>query len=130
VYVSSLALPADGGASDPTARDRIFRIDISGRASIVLNFARLKHADGIVWDRFNNRFIIAPASGEAVWTWRPGSDGFSRVTAAPGQYDVFLTLIGEAGDVANIEWDAARGMLYVPLTAQNRVDIFSIPRQQ
>jgi hypothetical protein len=45
------------------------------------------------------------------------------------QYDVLVTLIEDASDVGNVEWDAKRGLLYVPLTAQNRVDIFRIPKQ-
>lgn len=129
VYVTATVLPADAGAGDPTARNRIFRVELGGRASVVLNFERLKQPNGIVWDRFNHRFLITPIGSDTAWTWRPGSDAFSPLTKAPGQYDVFVTLLEDAGDVADIEWDAKRELLYVPLTAQNRVDIFRIPKQ-
>jgi sugar lactone lactonase YvrE len=152
VYVTGTSLLA--GAGDATSRDRIFRVELRGRASVALESPRLKQPNGIVWDRFSNRFVIAVRGSDTVWTWRGGSYVFSPLTTGPGQYDgialaadrvlvtskargavhqlsdhVLVTLIEDAGDVADVEWDAKRGLLYVALTAQNRVDIFRLPGQ-
>jgi sugar lactone lactonase YvrE len=151
VYVTGATVSADAGTGDATSRDRIFRVELRGRASAVLESARLKQPNGIVWDRFNNRFLIALEGSDTIWTWRGGSFVFSPFAAGPGQYDgiamagdrvlvtnrvtggvhelignALVTLIEDAGDVADVEWDPKRGLLYVPLTAQNRVDIFRI----
>ena len=50
--------------------DQIFKIE--GRKATVLKPDSLNAPNGITWDATNGRFLLAPFSGTAVQTWKPG----------------------------------------------------------
>lgn len=108
--------------------------------------------NGIAWDASASRFVIVPFGGDSLVTWTPGSSNVALLAIGPGQFDgVVVTPTGilvsskatssiyavrngklevvvqHVPDVADMGVDAKRGLLLVPLTASNRVELYKMP---
>jgi sugar lactone lactonase YvrE len=152
LYVTDtgISFGADGQMTHPGV-DRIFRI--SGRS--VTEAAKgdsLQAPNGITWDASNNRFLIAPFSGNAVLTWTPGGAAPATLATGPGQYDgievlndgtvlvsswadsavhvirngQLATLATGTNSPADIGIDSKRNVLAVPLFSENKVVYFGL----
>jgi sugar lactone lactonase YvrE len=139
-----------GEMSHPGA-DQIFRI--TGRtATVAASGATLAGPNGITWDAANGRFIVAPFSGKALLTWKPGDASAAEMVTGAGQYDGVEVLAG--GGVLASSWadsavtlyqgnnatkvatgvpspadigiDTKRHRLLVPIFTGDRVEVFEI----
>ena len=86
IYVTdSGILFDDKGAMSHPGIDQIFKIE--GRKATALKPDSLNAPNGITWDAANGRFLLAPFSGTAVQTWKPGDKTTQTLVSGPGQYD-------------------------------------------
>lgn len=146
--------PDERGNMTHPNTDRIFRIAPNRSATIALQSDRLQRPNGIVWDARNNRFIVVPPGGDTVVTWRPGEAQPTPLVTGSGQFDgVVLTrdeslfvcsqatssvdaliddrlvpAIQNVKGCADIGYDAKHERIAVPLTSQNRVEFYDVPR--
>jgi sugar lactone lactonase YvrE len=152
VYVtdSGLLFDAKGGMSHP-GTDQIFKIE--GRKVTALKADSLNAPNGITWDASNGRFLLAPFSGTAIQTWKPGDKATATLVTGPGQYDgievlsdgrILVTswadsavhvvqagamakLVPNVGAPADIGVDTKRGVVAIPRFSDNKIDFFKIP---
>lgn len=152
LYVTDtgISFGADGQMTHPGV-DRIFRI--AGRTVTEAATGDSLHGpNGITWDASNNRFLIAPFSGNVVLAWTPGSAAPTNLATGPGQYDgievledgtvlvsswadsavhvlrngQLATLATGTNSPADIGVDSKRNVLAVPLFSENKVVYFGL----
>jgi len=130
--------------------DRIFKLT-RRTPSVAISDSALGGPNGIAWDSAGGRFVIAPFSGKAILTWKPGEKPAALATGV-GQFDGIQTLPdgrvlasswadsslyvvrnGTATKLASglpapadIGVNAKRGIVGVPLFTENRVDFWSL----
>jgi sugar lactone lactonase YvrE len=152
IYVTDtgIALDAKGAMSHPGI-DQIFKI--SGGKATALHADSLDAPNGITWDKANRRFIVAPANGSRVKTWKEGDKAAATLIGGPGQYDgvevladgrilvtswadsavhvfqngTLSTLVPGVNGPADIGVDTKRNVLAIPRLADNKVEYYKIP---
>ena len=152
VYVTDtgIAFDAKGNVSHP-GTDQIFKI--VGRTATSIKADSLNSPNGITWDGANARFVLAPFSGKAVQTWKPGDKATTTLVNGPGTYDgvevlkdgrILVTswadstvnviqngalspLVHGVSGPADIGVDTKRMVLAVPRFNDNKVEYFKIP---
>jgi sugar lactone lactonase YvrE len=152
VYATDTGIEFDakGGMSHPGV-DQIFKIE--GRKATALKVDSLNAPNGITWDAANTRFLLAPFSGAAVQTWKPGDKATVTLVTGPGQYDgiealsdgrILVTswadsavhvvqggtmtkLVSNVGAPADIGVDTKRGVLGIPRFNDGKVEFYKIP---
>ncbi len=154
IYVTDTQLKADDkGLMFHPAADKIFRIGPDRGVSLALETDRLGRPNGIAWNPATGRFLIVSA-GDTIMSWRPGERDVTPVVAGPGQADGVILLengtalisswatssihalqdgklrklVEQVSSPADIEFNAARGVLAVPLLGQNRVEFYRVPQ--
>jgi sugar lactone lactonase YvrE len=152
VYVTDTGISFDEkGAVTHPGTDQIFKI--VGRKATSIKADSLNSPNGITWDSANARFDLAPFSGTAVQTWKPGDKSTSTLAKGAGQYDgievlqdgrVLVTswadstvnvvqngalskLVTGVSGPADIGVDTKRMVLAVPRFTDNKVEYFKIP---
>lgn len=140
----------EGAAPQPS---RIFRVE-GGKATKVLEDARLANPNGIAWDKSRNAFLIGSFTGDSIFSWAPADTAVQAVAGGVGQWDGIADLDGMillsswadsslytldgstlrkiAGGLpspAAIGVDPQRRRLAVPLLMSNRVEVWSIPQR-
>jgi glucose/arabinose dehydrogenase len=154
VYVTDTEIAFDrrGNSTHPRT-DRVFRIDTRRAATVALQNDRLTRPNGIVWDNSQRRFVIVPFGGDSLWTWKSGGSSLDLLTTGPGQFDgvavkndgtVFVSskatssiyavrdgrlmpVVQHVNDVADIALDQRHGLLLVPRTGENTVEMYAVP---
>ena len=147
---TGIMFDAKGGMSHPGV-DQIFKVE--GRKASALKADSLNAPNGLTWDATNGRFLLAPFSGTAVQTWKPGDKTTGTLATGPGQYDgiellsdgrVLVTswadsavhvvqngamskLVSNVGAPADIGVDTKRGVLAIPRFNDGKVEYFKIP---
>jgi sugar lactone lactonase YvrE len=152
VYItdSGLAFDAKGGTSHP-GTDQIFKIE--GRKATAIKADSLNAPNGITWDGANARFLLAPFSGKAVQTWKPGDKGTTTLVSGPGTYDgievlgdgrvlvtswadsavhviqngAMSTLVPNVTGPADIGVDTKRHVVAIPRFNDGKIDYYKIP---
>ncbi len=153
VYITDTAVRTAGGQPQYVGPDHIFRV-AHGRVTTALTGTSIRGPNGITWDHAHHRFIVVSFMGNGVWGWNPRSGALTRLATGPGKFDgVSLTRDGQVlvtswadssahvlrGGVlpvvirgglptpADMHVDSARGRVLLPLSSQNRVDLFTLP---
>jgi sugar lactone lactonase YvrE len=152
LYVTDTGVRFDtAGTRTHTGPDRVFRV--RGRVpTVVLEGEYLNQPNGIIWDAARTRFLIAPITGTAMFSWQgPGKRPESIATGA-GRYDG-IEILGDGrilvsawndstvsvveGDrirpvirglsaPADIGLDPERGIVAVPLILDDRVEFWRL----
>lgn len=86
VFVSDTGFVFEGGRGSLSGPQRIYRIDAAGRASVVIDDARLAAPNGVFYDAPRARLLIAPLNGKEVFAWTE-RDGLRIAATGPGGYD-------------------------------------------
>jgi sugar lactone lactonase YvrE len=147
---SGLLFDAKGAMTHP-GTDQIFKIE--GRKVTVIKADSLNAPNGITWDAANARFLLAPFSGNAVQTWKPGDKATTTLVTGPGAYDgiealadgrilvtswtdssvhvvkngAMTTLIPNVTAPADIGVDTKRQVVAIPRFNDGKVDYYKIP---
>ena len=152
VYVTDtgISLDKNGKMSHPGV-DRIFKI--KGRTAVGISADSLDWPNGIAWDSTSGRFIIAPAGGKALRTWKDGDRAATTLVNGPGDYDgievladgrilvsswadsavhvvengAMTTLVPNVSGAADIGVDTKRNIVAIPRFNDNKVDYYKIP---
>jgi sugar lactone lactonase YvrE len=152
VYVTDtgISLDKNGKMSHPGV-DRIFKI--KGRMAVGISADSLDWPNGIAWDSTSGRFIIAPAGGKALRTWKDGDRAATTLVTGPGDYDgievladgrilvsswadsavhvvengAMTTLVPNVSGAADIGVDTKRNIVAIPRFNDNKVDYYKIP---
>ncbi|HEY4305427.1 MAG TPA: PQQ-dependent sugar dehydrogenase [Gemmatimonadaceae bacterium] len=148
---TEIVYDAKGNTTHPRT-DRVFKIDARRAVTTPLQTDRLSRPNGIVWDGSARRFVIVPFGGDSLFSWTPGQNALQFVATGPGQFDGVVMASGtllvsskatstiyalrggklvpaiqHVPDVADIGVDTRRGLLLVPLTASNHLEIYKSP---
>jgi sugar lactone lactonase YvrE len=147
---SGILFDEKGGMSHPGV-DQIFKIE--GRKATALKPDSLNAPNGITWDATNGRFLLAPFSGTAVQTWKPGDKTTRTLADGPGQYDgievladgrVLVSswadsalhvvqngsmskLVSNVSAPPDIGVDTKRGVVAIPRFNDGKVEYYKIP---
>jgi sugar lactone lactonase YvrE len=152
IYVTDTGITLDKkGAMSHPGVDRIFRI--KGRTAVGITADSLDWPNGIAWDNASSRFIIAPAGGKVLRTWKDGDRAATSLVAGPGDFDgvevladgrilvsswadsavhvvqngELTTLVPNVSGPADIGVDTKRNILAIPRFNDNKVDYYKIP---
>lgn len=155
VYITDTAIEMVGSAPKRVGRDRIFVIDRGLKARVAVEDSSMDGADGISWDAANNRFIVVGFMGPAITTWTPGASHAQPLTKGVGQFDgcevlsaghalvsswadsSLFVLDGDsltrvvAGGLptpADLHVDRRTNTIAIPLSSQNEVVFYTMPR--
>jgi sugar lactone lactonase YvrE len=156
IYItdSGIAFDSLGNVSHP-GQSRVFAISgRTARQAVVL--PRESAANGISWDAARGAWLIVGFNSPSVFSWTPGSDSVTVLGTGPGGGDGLVVLAdgralfsswadssltvfanGAATTVleglaspADLGYDAARGLVAVPLFTLDRVEIWNVPAGQ
>ena len=86
-YITDTGVRVVNGKSAHLAPDRIYHVDRNRRVSVVLESPPLALPDGIGWDPWGRRLILAPFGGAAVQEWQPADAAPTNVAPGPGRFD-------------------------------------------
>jgi hypothetical protein len=133
--------------------DRVYRIDRKGRPSVALPDGTVEGPNGIAWSPQDRSFLIVSFTGDALYRWRIGSHSATRVGRGAGRWDGIEVIDGERALVtswadsslyvwsrnrlrrvlgglpqpADIGIDTRRGRVAIPVSSENRVELWAIP---
>ena len=148
---TGIRFAADGSMGTP-GKQRIFRSQGTGAATVAMEGDSLANPNGIAWDSGRNAFIVVPFGGASIMTWASGDSSTKPLASGPGQYDGVEVLNGgrilvsswadssvhvvENGQMrrmitgvaapADIGYDTRRNRVLVPLFNGNAVEVWSI----
>lgn len=153
LYITDTGIHLAGnGAIEHPGPDRVFRIGPDRRPSIVLA-AGIEGPNGIAWDSAGRRFLIVSFTGERIYAWAPGQARPQTVAQGPGRFDGVVSLDGGRALVsswadssvyllrgdsltrvlsglpepADIGLDSRRHRLAIPVSSENRVELWLVP---
>jgi sugar lactone lactonase YvrE len=86
VFVSDTGFVFSDGRMALSGGQRIYQIDRSGRASVLLEDKRMDAPNGVFFDAPNQRLLIASFNGPNVWAWTR-TEGLQVAARGPGGYD-------------------------------------------
>ena len=156
VYITDTAIRLEHGQPKHVAPDRIYVIGPGLKPEVAVQDSAMDGADGISWDASRNRFVIVGFTGNAITTWRPGESRVEHLTSGIGQFDgaevladgralvsswadssLFVlsgaslqrVVAGGLPTPADLHVDPRTKRVAIPLSSQNEVMFYQMPRQ-
>lgn len=157
LYVTDMGVrfDASGAMTHPEGSDRIFRIAPDHSVSVALATDALARPNGITWDARAKRFVIVSYGGPTILAWHPGDTTVTTIGYGRGEMDGVEMLpdgrmvvtswkdssvtirsgnkemsVKAMPSPADLGVDVRRNVLAVPLLGENRLELWSIPKQQ
>lgn len=153
IYItdSGFAFDAQGNLTHP-GRSRVLALSgRTAREAVVL--PKESAANGLAWDAARNAWLIVGFNSPNIWSWTPGSAEATVLGTGPGGGDGIVVLadgralfsswadssltLFEDGTAttlrkglpgpADLGYDAARGLVAVPLFMDSRVELLRVP---
>jgi sugar lactone lactonase YvrE len=132
--------------------DRVFTVGANRKVGVALEGASLAGPNGIAWDGANQRFIIAPFSGQTLLSWKPGEKTATTIGTGAGQFDgvevlpdgrILVTSWGDSSihsfgagsstklitgvaSPADIGYNPKTGVVAVPIFTGDRVELWKV----
>ena len=156
VYITDTAIQLENGQPKHVAPDRIYVIGPGLKPGIAVQDSSMEGADGISWDATRNRFLVVGFTGKAITTWRPGESKVQHLTSGVGQFDgaqvladgralvsswadsspfvltgdsLHRVVAGGLPTPADLHVDPRTMRIAIPLSSQNEVMFYQMPRQ-
>jgi sugar lactone lactonase YvrE len=155
LYVTDTGVQFDSaGNRQHTGPDRVFRIR-GGQPSVALEGDWLGQPNGITWDPIGKRLLLAPVAGDStLQQWNEGDARPEPVARGAGRYDgvevlpdgrilvaawndstvsevdgtELRPLVRGVPSPADIGVDPERGVVAIPILAEDRVELWAVRR--
>ena len=155
VYITDTAIRMKSGQPQHVGPDRLFVIGSHGAPTVAVTDSSMDGPNGISWDATRKRFLIVGFMGPAITAWTPGATHVAPVTHGVGQFDgndvlpdgralisswadssLFVlqrdsltrVIAGGLPTPADLHVDRRRMRIAIPLSSQNEVVFYSLPR--
>ena len=152
VYITDSGIAFDStGATTHPGKSRVF-ILVAGRASEAVVLPEQSAVNGMAWDAARGAWLLVGFNSPNIFAWTPGADSVEVLGTGPGGGDglviladgralysswadsslttfangVSTTLRKGLPAPADLGYDAARGIVAVPLFQDNRVELWQV----
>jgi len=154
VYITDTGIGfAGNGALEHPGPDRIFRVGPDGQAKVASAPGQVDGPNGIAWDSAGQRFLVVSFTGTAIYQWSPDRDAARILARGPGKWDG-IEVLGDGRalvtswadstlyvltgsklspavvglpEPADIGVDTRRHRVAIPVSSENRVELWNIP---
>lgn len=154
VYITDTGIRFGGnGALHHPGPDRILRIDPHGRVTEAAASRKIEGPNGIAWDSTRHQFLVVSFTGKKIYRWSPERSTVAAVVEGAGKWDGIEVLrdgralvtswadsslyvldgsqltraISALPEPADIGIDTRRNRVAIPLSSENRVELWTIP---
>lgn len=155
IYITDTAIRMQNGKPQHVGPDRIFAIGAGHKATVAVQDSTMDGPNGISWDAAHKRFLVVGFMGPAITTWTPGAAHAQRLTSGVGQFDgnevlpdgralisswadsslyvlsgdsLTKVIAGSLPTPADLHVDPRTMQVAIPLSSQNEVAFFKVPR--
>jgi sugar lactone lactonase YvrE len=152
VYITDSGISFDStGAMTHPGKSRVFML-VAGKASEAVVLPEQSAVNGMAWDAARGAWLLVGFNSPNIFAWTPGADSVEVLGTGPGGGDglimladgralysswadsslttfvngVSTTLRKGLPSPADLGYDAARGIVAVPLLQDNRVELWKV----